>query len=218
MAELVTIPVSFLELTVDYERPALKLLMDHGLIAQGIFDALKPWNPSIGDIEFHTTGKLTEQGVSFRIPLKRVSFFFAAGSCRFTRDDADWPSADETITIFDTAFSALAKLTGIVAGTKRIAIGMHLQPRKMTFMDILNPFMAPQLAVLEPTPLRTMAVVAKWEKRKVTLDGSGVLANAVFVKIERVFESISSYSEMTQQLRADEAELFRILGVEEDRG
>jgi hypothetical protein len=218
MAELVTIPVSFVDLAVDYERPALKLLIDRGLIVQGVFDALSPWNPSIDDIETHTTGKHSEQGVTFRIPLKRVSFFLGAASCRFVRDDADWSSAEETISILDTALSTLTKLGGMTMGTKRAAIGMHLQPRTMTFMDILKPFVAPQLAGLHNAPIRTMAVVAKWEKQKVTLDGSGVLANAVFVKIEREFESASTYLEIAHQLRADEDELFKILGVEEDRG
>jgi hypothetical protein len=218
MPELVRIPVSFFELAVDYERPALKLLIDRGGIVQGVFDALSPWSPGIDDIETHTTGKHSEQGVTIRIPLKRVSFSFGAASCRFLRDDVDWSSAEETITILDAALSALTKLSGIALGTKKTVVGMHLQPRTMTFKDILNPFLAPQLARLEKTPITTMAVVAKWDKRKVTLDGSAVLANAVFVKLEREFESATTYEQMTQRLRADEEELFEILGVEEDRG
>jgi len=218
MAELVTIPISYFELEIDYERPDVRLWIDRASIVQGIFDALKPWNPSVDDIELRATGKPSEQGVAFKLPLKRVSFFFGAASCKFTRDAVDWESADETLTILDTAFSALAKLGRIVMGTKRTTIGMHLQPRTMTFMDLLSPFMPPQLAALEKAPMRTMAVVAKWEKRKVTLDGSAALANAVFVKIEREFESASAYLEMARELRADEEQLFRVLGVEEDRG
>lgn len=217
MVEFVTIPASFFELAVDYERPVLKLLIDRGLIVQGIFDALSPWSPGIDDIEIHTTGKHSDQGVTFRIPLKRVSFFFGAASCRFLQDDADWSSAEETMTILDTVLSALARLGGVVMGTKRTVIGMHLQPRTMTFQDILSPFIAPQLVGLDKAPIRTMAVVAKWEKRKVTLDGSVVLANAVFVKLEREFGSATTSSEMAHQLRTDEEELFRVLGVEEDR-
>jgi hypothetical protein len=62
-----------------------------------------------------------------------------------------------------------------------------------------------------------MAAVAKWGKRRVTLDGSAALVNALFLKFEREFEGTASYQEMAQQLRKDEEELFRMLGVEEDR-
>jgi hypothetical protein len=62
-----------------------------------------------------------------------------------------------------------------------------------------------------------MATVAKWEHRKVTIDGSGVVANAVFLRFEREFPSAANYREIAAQLRKDEEELFTILGVEEDR-
>jgi hypothetical protein len=218
MAELVTIPISFFEVTIDYERPNLKLWGDRASIVQAIFDALKPWNPGVDDIEPLTTGKISEQGFTFKIPLKRVSFFFGPASCRFARDAVDWPSAEETIAILDTALSAFIRFSGIVLGAKKSAIGLHIQPRTMPFMEILNPFIAPQLAALEREPVQTMATVVKWGKRKVTLDGSAAIANGLFLKFEREFESASTYEEMAHQLRRDEEELFRILGVEEDRG
>ena len=84
-------------------------------------------------------------------------------------------------------------------------------------MDILGPFLVPQLVSLEKEPVKTMAAVAKWDKRKVTFDGSGALANGLFLKFEREFEGIASYDDIAQQLKKDEEELFRILGVEEDR-
>jgi hypothetical protein len=51
MAELVTIPLSFFEITVDFERPDLRLWNDRASVVQDIFDALKPWSPSIDNIE-----------------------------------------------------------------------------------------------------------------------------------------------------------------------
>jgi hypothetical protein len=54
-------------------------------------------------------------------------------------------------------------------------------------------------------------------KSKVTLDGSGALVNAVFLKFEREFGAAAGYKEMAEQLRRDEEELFIMLGVEEDQ-
>jgi hypothetical protein len=217
MTELVTIPVSFFELAIDYERPMVKLLSDHGSLIQGVFDALSPWNPGIDDIVMRTTGKHSEQGVTFKIPLKGIEFFVGPASCRFLRDSVAWSLVGETMTILETALSALATVTGVALSTMNASVGMHLQPRSMKFVDILKPFLSHQLAGLEPSPVRTMAIVAKWEKRRVTLDGSGVVANAVFIRFEREFESGSAFSDMAAQLRADQDELLGILGVAEDQ-
>jgi hypothetical protein len=218
MPELVTVPISFFECTVDYVQPIIRLLGDRAAVVQSVFDALKPWNPNIDDIELRNTGKSSEQGVNFGLPLKRVSFFLGPSYCRLTRDDADWVAAEETIAILEAALSALVLETDITVRGYRTAIALHLQPRKMSFVEILRPFVAPQLAGLEKEPFRTMAAIAKWPTRKVTIDGSGAIANAVFVKLEREFESSSTYGEMAAQLKQDEEDLFKILGVEEDRG
>jgi hypothetical protein len=84
-------------------------------------------------------------------------------------------------------------------------------------MEILRPFMSSLLMALEKEPLRTMAVVAKWPNRKVTIDGSGSLVNGLFLKFERDFVAGSPYTEISSQLKSDEEQLFKLLGVEEAR-
>lgn len=218
MPELIVIPISFFEFSVDYERPEFQLLADRANIVQGIFDALKPWDPRIDDVEVLSVGKLSEQGINVKLPLKRVSFFFGPASCKFKRENADWKSADETFAILDTALSALIRLSGVKIAMQRTAIAMHIQPRSLPFVDLLRPFIAGQLASLEGDALMTMATVAKWSNRKVTIDGSGALANGVFLNLERDFPGATTYEMIAQQLKKDEEDLFKILGVEEDRG
>lgn len=87
---------------MDYERPDWRLLGDRASLVQAVFDSLKPWTPNIDDVEFLNSGKTSEQGVNLKIPLKRVSFFFGAGSSRFTRHNADWQSSNETLEIRPT--------------------------------------------------------------------------------------------------------------------
>jgi len=218
MPELVTIPISFFEVAISYERPVFQLWIDRAAVLQGIFDALEPWNPSIDDTEPRNDGKPSEQGIVLKLPLKRASFFFGPASCKFSRDDADWGTADETIAILDAALSALTLFGHVVLGKRKTTISLHIQPRTLTFMDILNPFVPRELAVIESQPVRTMATVAKWENRKVTIDGSGAVANGLFLRLERDFDANATYDEIAHQLRHDEEELFNILGVEEDRG
>src|ERR1035438_5328654 len=99
MPEKVSIPISFLEYTAGFERPVFAAMMDRAGIVQAIFDALAPWKMEIDHLEPITTGKPSEQGVKFKIPGKKATFFFGASSCKFTKDDADWASAEETIAI-----------------------------------------------------------------------------------------------------------------------
>jgi hypothetical protein len=218
MPELVTIPISYFEFAIDYERPEFKLWMDRALVVQSIFDALTPWQPRIDDVDAITTGKASEQGFTIKLPLKRVSFFFGPASLKFTRENVDWQSTGETIAILDAAVSALTRSGGVAPGKKNTAIALHLQPKSVPYMTLLTPFLAPHLAALDSEPVMTMATVGKWAHRKVTIDGSAVIANAVFLRFEREFPSPATYEEIFGQLRNDEEDLFKMLGVEEDRG
>jgi hypothetical protein len=48
------------------------------------------------------------------------------------------------------------------------------------------------------------------------LDGSGQLANGLFLRFERDFSGSTTYEEIAHQSRADEEALFAMLGVEEE--
>ena len=216
MPEIVSIPISIFDFTVDYERPEFQLLADRASIVTAVFDCLKPWNPSVDDIEFLNAGKTSEQGINLRLPMKRVSFFIGPSSFKFSKEAADWQSAEETIEILDRALSALMSLTGLKVAFKRTSISLHLQPRSLTFVDILRPFISQPLANLESAPLITLAAVAKWSNRKVTIDGSGAFANGVFIRLDRDFPAASTYEDIILQLKTDQAQVFELLGVEED--
>lgn len=218
MAELVAIPISIFEFAVEYERPDFKFWADRSSVVQDVFDALKPWEPRLDDLDAIATGKASEQGFTIKLPLKRVSFFFGPASCRCTRENMDWQLANETIAIIDAVLTALSRSSRVAMGPRKASISLHLQPKSRPFVDLLTPFIAPPLAALDPEPVTTTAAVAKWAHRKVTIDGSAALANAVYLRFEREFPGAATYDEIAGQLRKDEEDLFRILGVEEDLG
>ncbi len=217
MPELVTIPISYFELVVEYERPEWKMLADRASQMEALFDALKPWNPNVDDVEFINSGKTSEQGITLKLPLKRVSFFFGAASSRFTWQNADWQSSIETLEILDCAIASLIRLFGIKISKQKTEIGMHIQPRSLAFIEILRPLITPSLSKLESDPLVTLAAIGRWDNRRVTIDGSAAIANGVYLRLERDFTGTSSYAEISQQLEVDQRNLFEVLGVEEDR-
>jgi hypothetical protein len=216
MPELVTIPISYFEVTFDFENPSIKLWLDRAEAVQAMFSALKPWDIFVDDVDAITTGKPSEQGVKFKLPAKRSSFFFGPALCKFTRDATNWSLAEETIQILDAAMSALLSTTNIIVAKQKTVIALHLQPKTAPFFEILRPFVPSPLAALEPGPMKTMAAVAKWDKRKVTIDGSGQVANGIFLRFEREFAGKVSYTEIAEQLKADEDALFSMLGIIEE--
>jgi hypothetical protein len=217
MPQLVTIPIAIFEIAIEFARPNMRLLVDRATVVDRLFEAFSPWNVRVDDVEVINEGKPSEQGIKFRIPARKTSFMFGAGSCRLTKDDANWDSAEETIKILDTGYNVITELGGVQTGVFKTAIALHLQPKTMQSIDILMPFAPSQLLGLDPSPLKATASVVKWEKRRVTIDGSSQLANGLFLRLEREFEGSAAYEEIAHQLNADEQELFTLLGVEEDR-
>jgi hypothetical protein len=217
MPELVAIPIAFFEIVVEYVRPNMKLLVDRAKVVEHLFEAFSPWSIKIDDTEVIQEGKPSEQGIKFKIPAKRTSFMFGAGSCKLNRDDASWESAEETIKILDAGWRVLSELAGVHAASYKTTIAMHLQPTTVQFVEILKPFAPTQLAGLDQSPIKAIAAVVKWEKRRITIDGSSQLANGLFIRLERELDGSTSYEQIASQLKADEDELLVMLNVQEDR-
>lgn len=216
MAELITIPISIFEITIEYETPSVRLLVDRTPVIQALFEAFKPWNLEIDDIEIIDQGKNSDKGLKYKLPSKKASFFFGAAYCRFTKDDANWRMAEETIQILDAGLSTLLKVAEVKVGKQRTGLSLHLQPKAGRFIDVLQPFVPKRLADLEPGPIATMASVVKWGDRKIYIDGSGVIANALFVRLDRDFGPTATYRDIAERIHNDEAGIFDVLGVEEE--
>lgn len=216
MPEKVTIPNSYFRYEADFVRPMVSIWMDRAHLVQAIFDALLPWKLDIDNVEPRTTGKASEQGISIKLPEKRVTAFFGPASCKLSRDNADWASAEEVIEILRTFLSTLTSVSGAELANQKTAIALHLQPRTVKYIDLLKPFLSPEMQRLNDDEVTTGACVVKWKKRRVTLDGSAVIANGVYVNLEREFAPEVSFEEMAIQLKSDEDSVFRMLGVEED--
>ena len=106
-------------------------------------------------------------------------FFFAA-YCKFTRDSTSWEVAEETIHILDSAVKALLHITGATITKRKTVVVLHIQPKTLPFFQLLAPLVPAPLAALEAGEPKTMAVVIKWDKRKMTLDGPASLQTEYF--------------------------------------
>lgn len=216
MPEKVTIPISIFQYDADFVRPLVSIWMERASLVQAIFDALLPWNLDINNVEPITAGKASEQGVKIKLPEKRVSVFFGPASCRFTRENADWATAKELIEILRTFLTTLTSVSGAELASQKTFIAMHLQPRTRPFVELLKPLLSREMQALSQEQVTTGACVVRWKARKVTIDGSAAIANALYVKLEREFGPAATFEDMAVQIRSDEDSVFQMLGVEED--
>jgi hypothetical protein len=216
MPELVAIPIAAVEVAIDYESPSMKLIMDRANVVDRLFKSFKRWDLRIDDVEIINDGKPSEQGIRFKLPLKRTSFFFGAGGCKLVRDAASWDTAEETLAILETGWSILVEAGGVSAGQYRTNIALHMQLKNKSFVELLKPFVPLPFLNLEDSPITAVAAVIRWDGRRITIDGSGQIANGIFVRLERDFPGYLSFSDVARQLRADEDQVFDIIGVKED--
>lgn len=216
MPEIITTPISYFEIEMEYAEPDLKMWLDRINVVQAVWAALKPWNIAVDDIEIVQNGKPSEQGIKFKIPRKLSSFFLGPAYCKFTRDSIDWGVAEETIGIIDVVTTALLSQTQAVIAKRKTTIVLHAQPRNLPFIQITGALIPEALRALEAGTPKTMAIVVKWEGRKITIDGSGSLANGIFLRFEREFDGSVGFEEIARRLRADEDQIFAILEVQEE--
>ncbi|HZY72178.1 MAG TPA: hypothetical protein VFE22_03615 [Edaphobacter sp.] len=216
MPELITIPIAIVEIAIEYANPSMKLLVDRAKVVDQLFRAFKPWDIKIDDVEVLQEGKPSEQGVKFKLPLQRTSFFFGAAVCKLVRDNAAWDTVEETIEILNAGWKTLVEIGAVEPGTFKTSIAMHLQPKALPFIELLRPFAPAPLVTLDSMPIKAIAAVLKWEKRRVTIDGSAQLANGIFLRLEREFEGTTTFVEVAKQLKKDEDQTFTLIGVEEE--
>lgn len=211
----ITIPISVFELAVQYVKPNIRLIADRAGAVQELFSAFAPWSPQLDDMEMITAGKPTEQGVRLKISSQNAAFFFGATECKFTKNSAVWAEADQIFAMIDVALEALHRAAGVVYAGRTSILSLHLQPRTVQFRDILRKFIVPEILALSRDEITTMAIVTRWPKYRITLDGSAALANGIFLQAERQFDATTTFDNIKEIIFRDEQDLFKLLDVVE---
>jgi hypothetical protein len=216
MPEKVAIPISIFDYSSDFVRPVLSIWLDRAELVQNMFDALAKWGLDVDNVEGITTGKPSEQGIKIRLPEKHLSLFFGPAGCKLSRDAVDWSVAQETSEVLQTFLTTLQTCKGVQMLNHKTALIMHLQPTTRKFIDLLKPFLPQQLQSFREGEITSGASVVKWKDGRITLDGSAVVANAVFLKYEQEFDSSVSFETIALALHTAEEELFQVLDIEEN--
>jgi hypothetical protein len=214
MPEKVNIPISRFEYRADYIRPNIAVLLERATLVKAMFEAMLKWHVGVDGLEPITTGKTSEQGLKVKLPEKKITMFFGASYCTFIKEDADWNTAQEVIEILNSFLQTLRQ-GGVHLGLQKTTVSLHIQPTAQTFLNLLKPFLSPQIQALSDAKLVTGASLVKWENGRVTLDGSGLLANAIFLLFEQEFEKDKSLDSIASDIRVMEEKLLKMLDIEE---
>jgi hypothetical protein len=217
MREKVAIPISMFDYSSDFVRPVISIWMDRAQLVQDMFDALAKWGlNNVDNVEGITTGKPSDQGIQIRIPEKHLSFFFGPVGCKVTRDAVDWSMAEETAEILQAFLATLKNWKGVQVLNQKTALILHLQPTTKKFIDLLKPFLPGTLQAFRAGEITSGASVVKWKDGRITLDGSALAANSIFLKYEQEFDATASFETIAVTLRAAEEKLFQVLDIEEN--
>lgn len=211
----VSVPISIFDLTMQFVRPNLRLAMNRADFVEDLFEQFGRWDISVDDIEVVQEGKPSEQGIKFKIPKRQVTFFFGPSHAQLIWDDAKWEAASEIIEILTIGLEALTKHGKVEVRTYKAVVALHLQPLKVPFIELLKPFASQALIKIDPSPITAFATVLRWEGRRITIDGSAQIANAIYVRFERDFPGYLPIETISGEIRTDEESLYSIIGVEE---
>ncbi len=220
MPEKIVIPFAVAEYTAQFRHPIIKLLgADTRIeIIQAIADAWEPWGFHINNMEVRTQGTMAEQGLSFTLPDKGVSFFIGPTECRFHKDRAFWTEREEILHMVSISRNALFSAVESDVRKQVIVAALHFQPTKKANKTILSALHSPTLAQLndgiEP---KAYATILGWENKHLLLDTSAGYANGIFVRLSMTFDGRASLEQVVQQLYDEELKIFRMLDVAEEK-
>jgi hypothetical protein len=191
------------------------LSADRVNLVDDLFSSFHEFGPSVDDMEVLTTGKTSEQGIRLKLRGERITMFVGASSCKFVKDGAVWKEADRVLGMLATFLRVVTNVKGTELGSKTSILSLHLQPKNVAFRDILKPFLDSRLKALDQEPVKSMAIVANWPTRRITLDGSAQLANGVYIQMERDFPAEMHMNEAKEHIFKDEVDMLKMLEVEE---
>jgi hypothetical protein len=212
----VNIPISHFEYRADFAHARISLLADRAAIIQTLFEAFTQWGITADSLEPISTGKTSEQGMKIVLQAKKTTMFFGVSHCTFANDDSDWSRAEEIIGMLATLTEILKKEGKVEFANQKTTVSLHLQPVDGRFIELIRPFLSPALISLGSGELKTGATVIRWSNNeRITLDGSGRLANAMFVAFEQQFNGHDPFDEMAYAIREMEDKIFGLIGVEE---
>jgi hypothetical protein len=217
MAELVKIPFASSEYQARFERPYIPFIgHDRPRAFEAVFSALLPFDLRLENTEVLATGSLADHKTIFKLPERGIRIEFGAEEYKFTKEPANWPTAETDGQILVAAERALMEGSDANIVSCIVRVGMHLQLLAKPREEILAPFFPDPFKIfLTHRQAQTYGSHLRFADGDVLLDFSVAFANGIFLRFSSQFIGHPSLAEVLAKVRSDQDRLFGILGVEE---
>ena len=200
MPERIVIPSSFAEYEANFRRPVLAMLaLDRVTVVQRIFDSWEPWKLTLNNVEVKSDGNLAEQAITFKLSEKGIALILTAVGFRFTKENATWSAAEETQAILHAAKTAVMDATNMELTSQAFTIALHFQPTTKRNTLVLAPLFTDHLSQVFASEPTVYATSVRWKDRLVSIDGSAVYANGIFLRLSHTFDGFASLEQILER-------------------
>lgn len=209
------IPYSMLEYTAVLGTPILEAWAVPARLVAVILSALGPFGFKPEGVELKTRAeKLTDNVIVFRRTPPGATFTVGVEKLVIAAENLDWSEADQFMTGARAGLDAVIEEGKAEIRLQHLVLAIHIQVKTKPRQEITAPLLSPQALKLLDGELKMPGIILQREKCSVVIDGSLAFANALFVRINREHSSNATFEHMAEILRADEMQLFDLLGLD----
>ena len=208
------VPAEFLLPTFEYRTvfvdPIFSAFEKPTGIAHVLYHALSEWNPTLDYINLRSIpSTANDLQVSCDLFSKRLTFAVQVNGCVLTVTNTNWSEAELIQSIVKKGVGAVEAITGGVVKTQTALLAMHVRGPGQSRQERMERF-RPSIGL----PVRKesgFGFCAYGEDISWLIDLSAVYADALFVRIFRIFDASTSIEEISTTLYNDEEKLLDLL-------
>jgi hypothetical protein len=217
MPHLFKIPAASVEYQARFERPCIGFIgTDRPRAAEAIVDALLPFNFQLANSESVSAGNLAAHKVTFKLPERGISLYFSAEEYRFTKDGANWETAEQDGQVLVAAERALLNDSSAKVARCTVNLAMHLQLLTTPRDEVLAPFVPePFRRLFMERQIMSYGNHLKWSTGDLLLDFSLLFANGIFIRFSVQFDGHPPLPEIMTAVRREQEGICQILDVQE---
>ena len=208
---------SFLDYRVAYREPVFDFLRLYGQISQSVFRAFREWNVTIENISSkQNPNSLSDISTTFTLPGGRIAFSVGLGMSNLFVSNPNWSEAGMIAKVAQAGVTAVVGATGAIVDQQKASIAMHLRPTAGSIKDAVSNLLRLSADELQTEDVRAYGVSIYRKDSTWIVDASATYQDALFMRIDRIWDSQMPLDEGAAQLQADETRVLDLLRLEVD--
>jgi hypothetical protein len=213
------IPASYIEYTINFASPVIKLGDSRGGLIQNVLEALKPHGFSLEGVETKLgSNKPSEHAMVFRRTTPKtpgLNIGLSYERIVVAADNVDWQGAPQLIDAIGAGINALQSELSPDFSSQQFILAMHVQIKDKSIAELMKALVTDQASQLVAGKPSFTGVFITGEKLTVTIEASVMFANSLWVRIIREHDPFVRLEEIAALLLEDEKRVFHALNLEE---